>query len=105
MLEGEMLQPWTDTRSAKGLAAGLAAAIFVTELLHDAALPEHSPHGEPTSSDPSRQTIAGAGSIEGRPITFVGTGPIQFVGRGGHPLTFVANGRPSELDGLDLDGV
>ena len=53
-----MSQTCTDTRSAKGLAAGLAAAIFVTELLHDAPLPEHSPHGELVPSDPSRQAIA-----------------------------------------------
>jgi hypothetical protein len=94
----------TDTKAAKGLAAGLVAAILAAELLHDAALPEHSPHGDPARPDPALRTVAGGGSVEGRPITWLNDlgKPVQLVNDRGEPVTVVANGRPSDPDGLEL---
>jgi hypothetical protein len=49
----------------------------------------------------------GGASAEGRPITWLNDHgePIQWVNDRGELLTFVANGRPSELDRLELPAV
>jgi hypothetical protein len=62
--------------ATKFLAAGVTATILAAELIHDAALPEHSPHAETTRPDHGHQAVASGASVEERRLTLVGAGPI-----------------------------
>jgi hypothetical protein len=96
-----------DTKAAKGMAVVLAAAVCAVEVVRDSTLPEHSPHADPARPDPARQAVAGGGSVEGRPLRWHNAlgESIQWVNGSGELVTFVANGRPSDLDGLQLHAV
>jgi hypothetical protein len=90
---------------ARALAAGLSGTIFAAEFLDDAILPEHVPHIDADQQSASNgQTITDGGSAPGRVVTWANNDAevVQLVNNRGEPPTFVATGKPSILDGLEL---
>ncbi len=91
--------------ASKALASLVAGTILLTELLRDDDSSPHLPHLESGDGiSPGPDKTGQGGFVPGRLLTFVNNAgePLQFLGRDGHPWTFIANGKPNDLDGLEL---
>lgn len=84
----------------KRLGSAILAVTTIGEMMHDKDSP-HIPHGEIGDRRPAKEVAANISSAH--TITFVGSGPITFVGDSSWPIYFSVDRALLELS-LRCDG-
>lgn len=88
------------------VAGSVAGSILLGEMFHH--LPEHLPDAnEGTKANSAPRVTIGAGALPGRETHFVNNkGELTtWLNDKGEIITWFANGRPSDLDGLEVPTV